>query len=253
MHGFQIEVWLKKYQAAVTEAFGGRVWFIGIQGSYGRGEATAESDIDAVLILDTVSAEDLRIYSELLDKLPAREMACGFVSGKDELLSWEASDLFQFYYDTTALYGTLSELRGRFGRADIQRAVHLGACNLYHAAVHNFVHEKSAAMLKELYKSAVFSLQAAAYLKTGQYAKKKAELVSLLGKQEREILRIAAELKAEQNIGALSREQFSAYSEKLISWSSERIKREAEEPEEPGETRGSHAVCGEGRETGCGA
>lgn len=58
---------------AVQVQFGPRVWFIGLQGSFGRGEATAESDLDVVLILDAVSAADLRAYSAMLDRLPERE------------------------------------------------------------------------------------------------------------------------------------------------------------------------------------
>ncbi len=93
---FSIDAWMEEYQRAVKERFGGRVWFIGLQGSFGRGEATEGSDIDAVLILDTVSAADLQAYGDLLDGLPQRDRVCGFVSGREELLAWEPSDLFQF-------------------------------------------------------------------------------------------------------------------------------------------------------------
>ena len=91
-----LDMWLGEYMEAVQVQFGPRVWFIGLQGSFGRGEATAESDLDVVLILDAVSAADLRAYSAMLDRLPERERVCGFVSGKGELLAWEPADLFQF-------------------------------------------------------------------------------------------------------------------------------------------------------------
>ena len=48
---FQIYNWLEKYVHEVVSTFGYRIWFIGVQGSYARGEATEESDIDVVLIL----------------------------------------------------------------------------------------------------------------------------------------------------------------------------------------------------------
>ena len=44
-----------------------RIWFLGLQGSYGRGEAGDQSDIDVVIILDTVSASDLETYAMLLE------------------------------------------------------------------------------------------------------------------------------------------------------------------------------------------
>ena len=105
-----LDMWLGEYMEAVQVQFGPRVWFIGLQGSFGRGEATAESDLDVVLILDAVSAADLRAYSAMLDRLPERERVCGFVSGKGELLAWEPADLFQFCHDTRPLLGTLDQV-----------------------------------------------------------------------------------------------------------------------------------------------
>ena len=57
---FSIESWMKHYQKQVGKEFGNRIWFIGLQGSYGRGEATEKSDIDVVFILDHMSIEDLQ-------------------------------------------------------------------------------------------------------------------------------------------------------------------------------------------------
>lgn len=52
---FSIDEWMEKYISAVQNQFHDRIWFLGLQGSYGRGEATDQSDIDVVLILDAVS------------------------------------------------------------------------------------------------------------------------------------------------------------------------------------------------------
>lgn len=100
---------LEKYRQAITEHFGSRIWFMGLQGSYGRGEASPESDIDVVLILDQAGTQDFLEYREILDTLPERDRICGFVSGKDEIEAWEPSDLFQFYYDTTPIMGSLEQ------------------------------------------------------------------------------------------------------------------------------------------------
>ena len=43
---------MDEFLQALDRAFGERVWFVGLQGSYGRGEATETSDIDVVVILD---------------------------------------------------------------------------------------------------------------------------------------------------------------------------------------------------------
>ncbi len=91
-----INAFTDKFLSALNAIFGNRVWFVGLQGSYGRGEATATSDIDIVVILDSLSASDIQTYNSMLDTLPHRELICGFLSGKQELLNWESCDLFQF-------------------------------------------------------------------------------------------------------------------------------------------------------------
>ena len=88
-----INVWLNDFIQKLNEVFASRVWFVGLQGSYGRGEATETSDIDVVVILEDLSASDIQTYHDMLDTLPHRELICGFVSGKDEILNWEPSDL----------------------------------------------------------------------------------------------------------------------------------------------------------------
>jgi predicted nucleotidyltransferase len=50
-----IDVWKDLFVRSLQERFGDRVWFVGLQGSYGRGEATEKSDIDMVVILDELS------------------------------------------------------------------------------------------------------------------------------------------------------------------------------------------------------
>lgn len=223
---FCIDTWMKDYQQAVESRFDGRIWFIGLQGSYGRGEATEQSDIDVVLILDQVSADDLQEYSALLCTLPNREKVCGFISGKEELIAWEPSDLFQFCYDTTPVVGSLTMLMQRIRREDIRRAVHIGACNVYHMCAHNLVHEKSADILRELYKSAVFTLQAIAFLQSGVYEKQKAALQSRLRPEDRCILEASMELKERKTI---SNEDLSNYSARLLEWASKWIRQGKED------------------------
>ena len=158
-----ITTFMNTFLQRLTETFGGRVWFVGLQGSYGRGEATETSDIDVVVILDELSASDIGAYHAMLDTLPHRELICGFVSGKKELLCWEPSDLFQFYYDTTPIQGSLDELLTIIDETALCRAIKIGACNIYHGCVHNMLHEKSEDILRGLYKSASFVVQAIAF------------------------------------------------------------------------------------------
>ena len=76
----EISSWLAQMQARILQTFGERVAFIGLQGSFARGEAGPDSDIDLVVILDAVVLEDLARYRALLEEMPLRERSCGFIA-----------------------------------------------------------------------------------------------------------------------------------------------------------------------------
>lgn len=139
----EIKEWLNGFLKVLNETFGERVWFAGLQGSYGRGEATEESDIDLVVILDELSASDIKRYHVMIDALPYREKICGFLSGKAELFHWETADLFQFCHDTFPLKGNLETVASLVDDTAVERAIKMGVCNIYHGCVHNMLYEKS--------------------------------------------------------------------------------------------------------------
>ena len=182
-----INVWMNDFIQKLNDVFATRVWFVGLQGSYARGEATESSDIDVVVILDELNASDIQTYHDMLDTLPHRELICGFVSGKDELLNWEPSDLFQFYHDTTAIKGSLDDLLPLIDNAAIDRAIRMGAGNIYHGCVHNMLHEKSEDILKGLYKAASFVVQAIVFKQTGTYIKHQSQLLQVASVEEQMI------------------------------------------------------------------
>ncbi len=209
----EISAWMDQFTQALHENFGERVWFVGLQGSYGRGEATESSDIDMVVILDELSARDIQVYNGMLDSLPHREQICGFLSGKREILNWEPSDLFQFYYDTKPIKGSLDELLLCIDTAAVDRAIKIGACNIYHGCVHNMLYDKSEDILRGLYKSASFVVQAICFRQTGSYVTHQKELLPIVSAEERAIVDTFLSLK---NGGAVD---FQKMSETLFSWS----------------------------------
>ena len=208
-----ITTWLDGFLKALHDTFEGRVWFVGLQGSYGRGEATETSDIDVVVILDELSASDIHKYNTMLDTLPHRELICGFVSGKNELLNWEPSDLFQFYYDTTPIKGSLDELLTVIDAAAVDRAIKIGACNIYHGCVHNMLHEKSEDILRGLYKSASFVVQAIAFKQIGKYIKYQKDLLGVVSADEQKIIETFLKLKNGETV------ELGKMSEELFAWS----------------------------------
>ena len=213
-----INVWMNAFIQKLNEVFANRVWFVGLQGSYGRGEATESSDIDVVVILDELSASDIQTYNDMLDTLPHRELICGFVSGKDEILNWEPSDLFQFYHDTTPTKGSLDDLLTLIDNAAIDRAIKTGACNIYHGCVHNMLHEKSEELLKGLYKAASFVVQAIVFMQTGNYIKHQSQLIQTASTEERTIIETFLKYKNSEAVN------FCEASRILFEWSKKWIK-----------------------------
>ena len=208
-----ISTWMNNFLKSLGEIFADRVWFVGLQGSYGRGEATEASDIDTVVILDELSAADIQTYHTMLDALPHRDLICGFLSGKNEIMNWEPSDLFQFCNDTTPIKGSLDEVMAVIDEGAINRAIKIGACNIYHGCVHNLLHEKSEDILKGLYKSASFVVQAIAYKQTGKYIRLQKDLLGVVSADERAIVEAFLHLK---NGGSVD---FTLMSEQLFAWS----------------------------------
>ena len=212
-----IDAWMKSYLQILNETFGNRVWFVGLQGSYGRGEATETSDIDVVAILDELSAADIQSYHAMLDTLPHRELICGFLSGKEELMNWEPSDLFQFCHDTTPIKGSLDEVMAVIDESAVNRAIKIGACNIFHGCVHNMLYEKSEDILRGLYKSSSFVVQAIAFKQTGNYISHQKELLQVVSSDERVIIETFLNLKNGRTV------DFNLMSETLFAWSKKLI------------------------------
>ncbi len=213
-----ISAWMKGFLQALRAVFSERIFFVGLQGSYARGEATEKSDIDVVVILDELSTADIQAYRAMLDTLSHREITCGFLAGKSELLAWEPSDLFQFYHDTTPIWGSLDALLPLLDGEAVRRAIRIGACNIYHGCVHNMLHERSEEILKGLYKSASFVMQAIVFVKMGKYISRQQELIPLLPAQDGEIVNTFLCLKNEGTVDfdGMSARLF-AFAKKYIS------------------------------------
>ena len=207
-----IRTFITKFLQKLQVTFADRVWFVGLQGSYGRGEATDTSDIDLVVILDDLSPSDVTVYGQMLDTLPARERICGFFAGKQELLHWDAADLFQLYHDTAPIIGSLDALLPLLDADAACRAVKIGACNIFHSCVHNMLHEKSEEILRGLYKAACFVVQALVYLQTGKYYKKQTDLSAAAAPRERAIVDAYLALKKGAAV------DLDAHSQQILVW-----------------------------------
>lgn len=218
---FNIEKWLNEISLKIKEHFKGRVLFIGYHGSYRRAEATVDSDIDMVVILDKLDLEDLKEYKKIVQTMPHSEKACGFISGKKEIENWSKSDVFQFAYETEALYGELSEIITPLNIDDVKLAVKTGAENLYHSACHSFLYDKDLKQsLKNLYKMTFFILQAQYFLQNKKYVLTKNELINLLSGEDKIILENCIN---SARISEVSESEINELYDILIKWCSDKI------------------------------
>ena len=68
----------------MKNVFGGRLLYVGLQGSYLRGEAT----------------EDLDSYKKIIMKMEHYEKSCGFICGIEEFSRWNPMELCHILHST---------------------------------------------------------------------------------------------------------------------------------------------------------
>lgn len=187
---FDIHDWMNELILRLKQTFGTRLIAVGLQGSFKRGEAHGKSDIDAVVVLDSLSLEDLNTYKHILAQMPpSSHPACGFIAGQEDLKNWSRAELFQFAHDTDTLYGSFKDILPTPTRLDARLAAQASAGALFHALCHTQVHGTvTPEFLAQLYKGAFFILQALYFMRTGKYISSKQALKAQLKEEEAEIM-----------------------------------------------------------------
>ena len=191
MECFNIDKYLEKLILRCGEVFGGRLVYVGLQGSWLRGEATENSDIDVMIVLAGFSVEDMKTYRAILKEIGWYEKSCGFICGKEELTNWNPLESLQLKYTTKDLYGTLSELLPPATRQDEINYVKISLGNFYHEICHRFIHggeEKSRGKLRANCKQLYFVIQNLHYLESGDFILKKSDLKVVVSEDDREML-----------------------------------------------------------------
>ena len=90
-----VETTLQAFLAGVRERFGPRVAGIRLFGSYARGDATADSDVDCLVLLDRVDQHDDRAITNLAADLTwqiAGVVVSPMIMSVAEFEAWKASE-----------------------------------------------------------------------------------------------------------------------------------------------------------------
>ena len=186
-----IESYIFRLTEMLREKFGRRLLYVGLQGSYLRGEANENSDIDIMVILDELTVADMDAYRGLIQSLESYDKSCGFICGEKDLANWNPLEIRNLLGSTRDHFGELRDFVPASSYDDLRNFVKMSLNNLYHELCHRYIHADRAAneaALPFTYKGVFFILQNLHCLRTGNFVGTKAALLEVLEGKDREVL-----------------------------------------------------------------
>ena len=194
---FKIDEYIPSLIERLKDAYQRRLLYVGLQGSYLRGEATEHSDIDIMVVIKDMSVSDLAKYRKAISCLEDYDKSCGFICGIEELQNWNPLEICHLLHTTKDYYGTLAKLVPEYTVTDVRNFVKMSLGNLYHEICHRYIHapkEKNVSKLPFTYRSVFFILQNLNYLNSGKFVDTKKELQEALSGKDRLVLNTAISL-----------------------------------------------------------
>ena len=191
---FDLDKYLADLILNCRSAFGERLLYIGLQGSWLRGEAHENSDIDIMVILDGLSVRDMDTYRGIMKGIGFYEKSCGFICGKDEMKRWNPLEVWQLCHTTKDLVGVLTDYLPPATREDEINYVNLSLGNLYHELCHRYIHanrDKNAAKFRGTCKSVFYLIQNLHFLESGHFILSRKELNEAVPEEDRIVLEMA--------------------------------------------------------------
>ena len=191
---FILEDYLKKLTESCLKEFGSRLVYIGLQGSYLRGEAGENSDIDIMTVIERLTVYDMDRLREILKDTGYFEKSCGFICGREELASWNPMEVCQLRFTTKDIFGTLEELLPQSSREDEINYVKMSLGNVYHEICHRYIHadrEENRVNLPGVCKAMFFIIQNLHYLESGNFVLAKQELKNKAAEADCSILELS--------------------------------------------------------------
>ena len=194
---FKVDVYLNSLIDLLKVYFKERLLYVGLQGSYLRGEATDHSDIDIMVVISDMSVADLAKYREAISSLEDYDKSCGFICGIEELKNWNPLEICHLLHTTKDYFGTLAKFVPEYTETDVRNFVKMSLGNLYHEICHRYIHapkEKNISKLPFTYRSVFFILQNLYYLNSGKFVGTKKELQGALSGKDKLVLEAAISL-----------------------------------------------------------
>ncbi|MCM1062151.1 MAG: nucleotidyltransferase domain-containing protein [Eubacterium sp.] len=195
---FRIDEYIDKLIDTLKNDFGERLVYIGLQGSYLRGEETENSDIDIMAVIENISAEDLKTYQKALVSVGNFDKSCGFICGKTDLKHWNPLEICHLLNTTKDYYGELKKLVPTYSLEDEKNYVKLSLNNLYHEICHRYIHadrEYNVSKLPITCKTVFFIMQHLYYLSSGNFVQTKRELLECVQDEDKTVLELSISLQ----------------------------------------------------------
>ncbi len=192
-----IEKYISELLGQLRQEFAERLVYVGLQGSYLRGEAHENSDLDIMVVIDELSVQDLEAYRAIIQSLPHSDKSCGFICAKADLAAWNPLEMANLLHSTKDFYGVLADLIPAWTVQDLRNFIKMSVNNLYHEICHRYIHsdaDNNKASLPFTYKGVFFILQNLHYLNSGIFATSKADLLDRLEGRNKAVLQRAMEL-----------------------------------------------------------
>ncbi len=194
----RIDEYVDELITFLKDAFGERLMYIGLQGSYLRNEETENSDIDIMAVIDNLSIEDLKTYQKALVSVGNFDKSCGFICGKADLEHWNPLEICHLLNTTKDYYGELKNLVPAYTVEDERNYVKLSLNNLYHEICHRYIHadrEYNVIKLPITCKSVFFIMQHLYYLSSGNFIPTKRELLECVQDEDKLVLKLSISLQ----------------------------------------------------------
>lgn len=181
----QVDAWLSEFVTKLKNNYGSRLRWVGHHGSWGRGEPGPESDIDFLVLIDTIDKDDLFLFRDTVSSMSdAQPLGSGLLMSVEELQQTRRVYIMQFFYGRKELYGSVEGIVSPPCAEDFINDIRLKASDNLLAARHYllFPHNltKVAPKLKYPFKNCFYALQSRLLLTQGKFIATKNEILKRL-------------------------------------------------------------------------
>lgn len=192
-----VDKWLTDFTTKLKQAFGERLVWVGHHGSWARGEARPESDIDTMVVLDKVESDDITAFRNIVSSMQdAQSLASGLLLSLPELRCTPRFYTVQYFHGRKELYGSIDGIIEPPRAQDLIGDIELKVSDNLLAARHYllFPHDPAKVVLKLKYhfKNCFYALESFILLTQKKFIPTKNEILAFLDDPEdKEVIRVA--------------------------------------------------------------